>query len=54
MKNPYIIAEIGQAHEGSLGILHSYIDALSTTGVDAVKFQSILLRPKVQLTSRLE
>lgn len=37
--NPYIIAEIGQAHEGSLGILHSYIDALAPTGVDAVKFQ---------------
>jgi N,N'-diacetyllegionaminate synthase len=37
--SPYIIAEIGQAHEGSLGILHSYIDALATTGVDAVKFQ---------------
>lgn len=36
---PYIIAEIGQAHEGSLGILYSYIDALATTGVDAVKFQ---------------
>ena len=36
----YIIAEIGQAHEGSLGILHSYIDALSTTGVDAIKFQT--------------
>lgn len=36
---PYIIAEIGQAHEGSLGILHSYIDALANTGVDAVKFQ---------------
>lgn len=36
---PYIIAEIGQAHEGSLGILYSYIDALSMTGVDAVKFQ---------------
>lgn len=36
---PYIIAEIGQAHDGSLGILHSYIDALATTGVDAVKFQ---------------
>lgn len=36
---PYIIAEIGQAHEGSLGILHSYIDALAQTGVDAVKFQ---------------
>ena len=40
MKNKiFIIAEIGQAHDGSLGILHSYIDALSETGVDAVKFQ---------------
>lgn len=37
--SPYIIAEIGQAHEGSLGILYSYIDALATTGVNAVKFQ---------------
>ncbi len=36
---PYIIAEIGQAHEGSLGMIHSYIDALASTGVDAVKFQ---------------
>lgn len=36
---PYIIAEIGQAHEGSLGILHSYIDAIAKTGVDAIKFQ---------------
>lgn len=34
-----IIAEIGQAHEGSLGLAHSYIDALAATGVDAVKFQ---------------
>lgn len=39
MTQPFIIAEIGQAHEGSLGILHSYIDALADTGVDAVKFQ---------------
>ncbi len=38
-KTPYIVAEIGQAHEGSLGILYSYIDALATTGVDAIKFQ---------------
>jgi len=37
--SPYIIAEIGQAHDGSLGILHSYIDSLSSTGVDAIKFQ---------------
>ena len=39
-KQTYIIAEIGQAHEGSLGILHSYIDALADTGIDAVKFQT--------------
>lgn len=37
---PLIIAEIGQAHEGSLGIAHSYIDALATAGVSAVKFQT--------------
>jgi N,N'-diacetyllegionaminate synthase len=36
----YIIAEIAQAHEGSLGIAHSYIDALAKTGVNAVKFQT--------------
>ncbi len=35
----YIIAEIGQAHDGSLGMAMSYIDALAQTGVDAVKFQ---------------
>lgn len=35
----YLIAEVGQAHEGSLGILHSYIDAIAETGVDAIKFQ---------------
>ncbi|WP_132052509.1 N-acetylneuraminate synthase family protein [Pseudocnuella soli] len=35
-----IIAEIAQAHEGSLGILHSYIDAVAKTGVNAIKFQT--------------
>lgn len=40
MAKTFIIAEIGQAHEGSLGILHSYIDALANTGVDAIKFQT--------------
>lgn len=39
MPSTFIIAEIAQAHDGSLGILHSYIDALAHTGVDAVKFQ---------------
>jgi N,N'-diacetyllegionaminate synthase len=40
MEKVFIMAELGQAHEGSLGILHSYIDALSTTGIDAIKFQT--------------
>ena len=35
----YTIAEIGQAHDGSLGLLHSYIDAVAKTGVSAIKFQ---------------
>lgn len=35
-----LIAEIAQAHEGSLGIAHSYIDALAETSVDAIKFQT--------------
>jgi N-acetylneuraminate synthase len=34
-----IIAEIAQAHDGSLGIAHSYIDALIGTGVNTIKFQ---------------
>jgi N,N'-diacetyllegionaminate synthase len=35
----YLIGEIGQAHEGSLGLAHSYIDALAGSGINAVKFQ---------------
>ena len=35
----FIIAEVGQAHEGSLGLALSYIDALAASGIDAVKFQ---------------
>ena len=34
-----LIAEIAQAHDGSLGILHSFIDALAETGVQTIKFQ---------------
>lgn len=39
-KDTYIIAEVGQAHDGSLGILHSYIDVAAEVGADAVKFQT--------------
>ncbi|MDZ4796664.1 MAG: N-acetylneuraminate synthase family protein [Bryobacteraceae bacterium] len=37
---PRIIAEVGQAHDGSLGNAHAYIDAVARTGADAVKFQT--------------
>ncbi|WP_346883665.1 N-acetylneuraminate synthase family protein [uncultured Algibacter sp.] len=37
---PFIIAEIAQAHNGSLDVAHSYIDALAKTGVHAIKFQT--------------
>ena len=40
MESVFIIAEIAQAHDGSLGILHSYIDAVAKTGANAVKFQT--------------
>ena len=35
-----IIAEVGLAHEGSLGIAHSFIDAVAQSGADAIKFQT--------------
>lgn len=35
-----IIGEIAQAHDGSLGMAHSYIDAIAAAGADAVKFQT--------------
>lgn len=37
---PLIIAEIGQAHEGKISNVFKYIDLLSETGVDAIKFQT--------------
>lgn len=39
-KKSYLIAEIGQAHDGSLGTAHAYIDTVAQTGVDAIKFQT--------------
>jgi N-acetylneuraminate synthase len=37
---PFLIAEVGLGHDGSLGMAHAYIDAIATTGADAVKFQT--------------
>ena len=39
-RSTFIIAEVGQAHDSSLVILHSYIDAVSKTGANAIKFQT--------------
>ena len=36
----FIIAEIAQAHDGSLGTAHAYIDAVAKTGASAIKFQT--------------
>ncbi len=36
----WIIAEVAQAHDGSLGAAHAYIDAVADAGADAVKFQT--------------
>ena len=35
-----VIAEIGLAHDGSLGAAHAFIDGVAGTGADAVKFQT--------------
>ena len=35
-----IVAEVAQAHDGSLGTAHAYIDAIADSGADAVKFQT--------------
>lgn len=39
-KRCFIVGEVAQAHDGSLGIAHAFIDAIAATGADAVKFQT--------------
>jgi N-acetylneuraminate synthase len=35
-----IVGEVAQAHDGSLGAAHAYIDAVANAGADAIKFQT--------------
>ncbi len=35
-----IVAEVAQAHDGSLGTAYAYIDAAASAGADAIKFQT--------------
>src|SRR5688500_20229893 len=37
-----IIAEVGLAHDGSLGLAHAFVDEVARGGADAVKFQTHL------------
>lgn len=39
-RNCLIVAEVAQAHDGSLGTAHAYIDAAAQAGADAIKFQT--------------
>jgi N,N'-diacetyllegionaminate synthase len=39
-KQVYIIAEIGNTHEGSLGLARCFVEAAAKCGVNAVKFQT--------------
>ena len=36
----FVIGEIAQTHDGSLGTAHAYIDAIANAGADAIKFQT--------------
>jgi N,N'-diacetyllegionaminate synthase len=38
--NCAVIAEVAQAHDGSLGMAHAFIDAIAAAGATAVKFQT--------------
>jgi N,N'-diacetyllegionaminate synthase len=36
----WVVAEVAQAHDGSFGMAHAFIDAIAHAGADAVKFQT--------------
>lgn len=47
-----IIAEVAQAHDGSLGCAHAYIDAAKSAGADAIKFQTHIASEESTLEER--
>ncbi len=49
---PLLIAEIGQNHDGSLGMAHAYIDAVADAGAEAVKFQTHIAKAESSLQDK--
>lgn len=47
-----IIGEIGQNHDGSLGMAHAYVDALADAGADAIKFQTHIASDETTLDDK--
>ena len=39
-KKSFIIAEVGQNHQGNLNIAKKYVEVFSSMGADAIKFQT--------------
>src|SRR5438034_7533883 len=39
-----VVGEVAQAHDGSLGLAHAFVDAIADAGADAVKFQTHIAR----------
>ncbi len=48
----FIIAEVAQAHDGSLGAAHAFIDVAADAGVDAIKFQTHIAAAESTLDER--
>lgn len=36
----FVVAEVAQSHDGSLGLAHAFVDAAADSGADAIKFQT--------------
>jgi N-acetylneuraminate synthase len=37
---PFVVAEVAQSHDGSLGLAHAFVDTVADCGADAIKFQT--------------
>ena len=49
---PFIIAEVGQAHKGSIKKVFKFIDELASTGINAIKFQTHYADPESTLDEK--